>query len=46
MRSKKAMHSQRKQGQVTWVEYRDMVQKCRNGIRKARTQIERTWQGK
>lgn len=43
--SKKVMHSQRKQGQVTWEEYRDMVQKCKNGIRKAKAEMEWTWQG-
>lgn len=42
--SKKAMNSQRKQGQVTWEDYRDMVQKCRNGIRKAKAEMEWTWQ--
>lgn len=41
--SKMEMNSQRKQRQVTWKEYRDMVQKCRNRIRKAKAEME--WWG-
>ena len=40
LRCKKEMHRQWKQGHVAWEEYRDAVQMCRDGIRKAKAQME------
>ncbi|KAK4827405.1 hypothetical protein QYF61_017810 [Mycteria americana] len=37
---KKEMHRQWKQGQVTWEEYRDAARLCRDGVRKAKAQLE------
>ena len=34
------MHKQWKQGQVTWEEYRDAARLCRDGVRKAKAQLE------
>ena len=34
------MHRQWKQGQVTWEQYRDAARLCRDGIRKAKDQLE------
>jgi len=36
------MHRQWKQGQVSWVEYRDTARLCRAGVRKAKAQLELT----
>ncbi|KFQ14520.1 hypothetical protein N330_10734, partial [Leptosomus discolor] len=40
LKDKKEMHRQWKQGQVSWKEHRDSAQLCRNGIRKAKVQLE------
>ena len=40
LRYKKEMHSQWTQGHVAWEEYRDADWMCRDGIRKAKTQME------
>jgi len=34
------MHRQWKQGQVSWEKYRDSAQLCRDGVRKAKAQLE------
>ena len=34
LKSKKEMHRQWKQGQVSWEEYRDAAWLCRDGVRK------------
>jgi len=39
-KGKQEMHRQWKQGQVSWEEYRDAAQLCRDGIRKAKAQLE------
>ncbi|KAK4824510.1 hypothetical protein QYF61_015908 [Mycteria americana] len=38
--SKSELHRQRKQGQVTWEEYRGAAHLCRDGVRKAKAQLE------
>ena len=38
--SKKQMHKQWKQGQVTWEKYRDAARLCGDGIQKAKAQLE------
>ena len=40
LKGKKEMHRQRKQGQVTWEEYRDAAQLCSDGVRKAKAWVE------
>ena len=40
MRDKKQTCRQWKQGGVAWEEYGDAVQMCRDGIRKAKAQME------
>ena len=40
LESKKKMHRQCKQGQVTWEEYRDAARLCRDVVRKAKAQLE------
>ncbi|KFQ99133.1 hypothetical protein Y956_03969, partial [Nipponia nippon] len=40
LKGKKRMHRQWKQGQVSWEEYRDTVQLCRDRIRKAKARLE------
>ncbi|KGL92594.1 hypothetical protein N301_15996, partial [Charadrius vociferus] len=40
LKGKKEMHRQWKQGQVSWEEYRDAAQLCRDGVRKAKVQLE------
>jgi len=40
LESKKKMHRQWKQGQVTWEDYRDTAMLCRHGVRKAKAQLE------
>lgn len=40
LRSKKEMHSQWEQGQVTWGVDRDTVQVCGDGIRKTKVKLE------
>ncbi|KFU97058.1 hypothetical protein N339_06908, partial [Pterocles gutturalis] len=40
LKGKKKMHKQRKQGQVSWEEYRDTAWLCRDGVRKAKAQLE------
>ncbi|KFZ45983.1 hypothetical protein N321_04792, partial [Antrostomus carolinensis] len=40
LREKKEIYRQWKQGCVAWEEYRDVVQMCRDGIRKAKAQME------
>ena len=37
------MHRQWKQGQVSWEEYRDAAQLCRDGVKKAKAQLELNW---
>jgi len=37
---KKGKYRQWKQGRITWEEYRDAVWTCRDGIRKAKAQME------
>jgi len=37
---KKGAYRLRKQGRVTWEEYRDAVRTCRQRIRKAKAQVE------
>ncbi|KAK4826878.1 LOW QUALITY PROTEIN: hypothetical protein QYF61_011997 [Mycteria americana] len=37
---KKEMHRQPKQGQVSWEEYRDIAHSVRDGVRKAKVQLE------
>ena len=37
---KKEMHRQWKQGHASWEEYRDAARVCRDGIRKAKAQLE------
>jgi len=39
-KGKKEMHRQWKQGQVTWKEHRSSDQLCRDGVRKAKAQLE------
>lgn len=34
------IYSECKQGQVTWVEYREIVRASRDGVRKTKTQME------
>jgi len=34
------MYRQWKQGQATWEEYRDAAQFCKDGVRKAKAQLE------
>ena len=40
LRAKKGAYKLWKQARVTWEEYRDAVQTCRRGIRKAKVQAE------
>ena len=40
LRPKKEMHRQWKQGHMAWEEYRNAVQMCRDGIRKAKAWME------
>ncbi|KFV15714.1 hypothetical protein N339_02762, partial [Pterocles gutturalis] len=40
LKRKKKMHKKWKQGQVSWEEYRDIAQLCRDGVRKAKAQLE------
>ncbi|KAK4806903.1 LOW QUALITY PROTEIN: hypothetical protein QYF61_012624 [Mycteria americana] len=40
LKCKKEMHRQWKQGHVSWEEYRDSAWMCRDGIRKAKAQLE------
>ncbi|KAK4828960.1 hypothetical protein QYF61_001581 [Mycteria americana] len=40
LKCKKEMHRQWKQGYTSWGEYRDAVQVCRDGIRKAKAHLE------
>ena len=40
LKGKKEMHRQWKQGQVSWEEYRDVAQLCRDGVRKSKVQLE------
>jgi len=40
LKSKTEPHREWKQGQVSWEEYRDTAQLCRDGIRKAKVQLE------
>ncbi|KAK4821003.1 hypothetical protein QYF61_010734 [Mycteria americana] len=37
---KRELHRQWKQGQVTWEEYRNTARLCRDGVRKAKAQLE------
>ena len=34
------MHRKWKQGQVSWEQYRDVAQLCRDGVRKAKAQLD------
>ncbi|KAK4830251.1 hypothetical protein QYF61_009318 [Mycteria americana] len=40
LKSKRELHRQWKQGWVTWKEYRDTACLCRDGVRKAKAQLE------
>ncbi|KFW06482.1 hypothetical protein N327_08664, partial [Fulmarus glacialis] len=40
LKGKKEVHRQWKQGQVSWEEYRDAAQLCRDQIRKAKVRME------
>jgi len=40
LKGKKEMHRHWKQGQITWEEYRDIAQLYRDGVRKAKGQLE------
>ncbi|KFQ61696.1 hypothetical protein N334_12538, partial [Pelecanus crispus] len=40
LKSKRELHRQWKQGQVSWGEYREAAQLCRDGVRKAKAQLE------
>ncbi|KAK4825160.1 hypothetical protein QYF61_024549 [Mycteria americana] len=40
LKSKRELHRQWKQGQVTWEEYRDAARLCRDGVRKAKAQLK------
>lgn len=40
VKGKKEMHSQWRQGEVTWEEYRNAVWLSRDGVRKAKVQLE------
>ncbi|PKU31931.1 hypothetical protein llap_17764 [Limosa lapponica baueri] len=40
LKCKKEMHRQWNQGHVSWEEYRDTARMCRDGIRKAKAQLE------
>ncbi|KAK4814463.1 hypothetical protein QYF61_018981, partial [Mycteria americana] len=40
LKSKRELHRQWKQGRVTWEEYRDAARLCRDGVRKAKEQLE------
>ncbi|KFQ59414.1 hypothetical protein N334_04442, partial [Pelecanus crispus] len=40
LKSKRELHRQWKQRQVSWEEYREAAQLCREGVRKAKAQLE------
>jgi len=40
LKSKKKLHRQWEQGQLSWEEYRDAAQLCRDGVRKGKAQLE------
>ena len=40
MRKKRELHRQWKQGLASWEEYRDAARLCRDGVRKAKAQLE------
>jgi len=40
LKGKKGMHKQWKQGQVSWEDYKDTAQLCRDGVRRAKMQLE------
>ena len=40
LKGKKEGHRQWKQGQVSWDKYRDAAWLCRDGVRKAKAQLE------
>ncbi|KAK4828789.1 hypothetical protein QYF61_000846 [Mycteria americana] len=40
LKGKKEMHRQWKQGQVSWEDYREVACLCRDGVRKAKAQLE------
>ena len=40
LKSKREPHGQWKQGQVSWEEYRDTAQLCRDGVRRAKAWLE------
>ena len=42
LRHEKGIHRWWKQGQVTWKGYKDIAHSCRNGVRKAKAQLELT----
>ena len=42
LKVKQEMHRQRKQGQVSWEECRDVARLCRDGVRKAKAQLKLT----
>ncbi|KFO74885.1 hypothetical protein N303_15516, partial [Cuculus canorus] len=40
LKNKRELHRQCKQGEGTWAEYRDAAQLCKDGVRKAKGQLE------
>ncbi|KFW94610.1 hypothetical protein N336_00311, partial [Phalacrocorax carbo] len=40
LKSKRELHRQWKQGQVSWEEYSDAAQLCRDGVRRAKAQLQ------
>ena len=40
LKSEKKMHRQWKQGQVPWEEHKEAARLCRDGVRKAKAQLE------
>jgi len=40
LKGKRELHTQWKQGQVSWEDYRDAVQLCRDGVRRAKARLE------
>jgi len=40
LKSKRELHRQWKQGQVSWEEYRDADRLCKEGVRRAKARVE------
>ncbi|KFQ01311.1 hypothetical protein N330_00721, partial [Leptosomus discolor] len=43
LKSKMEMHTQWRQGQISWEEYRDTARLCRDGVRKVKAQLEQNF---